>query len=398
MERRSILFAILYLGEGAPIGFIWWALPTWLRTLGVPLESITGLTSLLVLPWVLKFLWAPLVDHAHAHGWRLRRWIVSAQLLMGASLIPLIWIDPVRAFWLAGACLVVHTFSAATQDVAVDALAIRLTPAGQRGRLNGAMQVGMLLGRSVFGGGALILAARIGWPAVIVALVGCISLSTLAALLLPEPRGDGGRHPSLRATLGEVGVILRRRVTWVGVAFALTAGAAFEVAGGLAGPMLVDRGLPQESIGWLFGIPVVVATMAGAWGGGMLADRFTHRRITLSGLVAIALVVVVLAGAATSDTTSVAGFFALYSALYLGIGVFTAGSYALFMDLSRPPLSATQFSAFMAATNGCEAWTMWTGGRLAQGGGYASAFLVMTFVSLGSLLFLVPMRRPAPRG
>ncbi len=56
--RRKVLFAALYLSEGAPIGFIWWALPTRLRMAGVTVEQITLLTAVLVLPWAFKFLWA----------------------------------------------------------------------------------------------------------------------------------------------------------------------------------------------------------------------------------------------------------------------------------------------------------------------------------------------------
>ena len=50
---RKVLFASLYLSEGAPIGFIWWALPTKLRMEGYPVDEITKFTSILVLPWVL---------------------------------------------------------------------------------------------------------------------------------------------------------------------------------------------------------------------------------------------------------------------------------------------------------------------------------------------------------
>ena len=50
-----------------------------------------------------------------------------------------------------------HALAASTQDVAIDALAIGAVPPQTRGRLNGAMQAGMLTGRSVFGGGMLIL-------------------------------------------------------------------------------------------------------------------------------------------------------------------------------------------------------------------------------------------------
>jgi len=78
----------------------------------------------------------------------------------------------------------------------------------------------------------------------------------------------------------------------------------------------------------------------------------------------------------------------LFTLMYLFIGMFTAASYALFMDVSNPKLGATQFSTFMAATNGCEAWVVWSTGILVASYSYGLAFLLMAFVSLGSLFFL----------
>lgn len=35
---RTAVFTVLYASEGAPIGFIWWALPTLLRSADVPVS------------------------------------------------------------------------------------------------------------------------------------------------------------------------------------------------------------------------------------------------------------------------------------------------------------------------------------------------------------------------
>ena len=147
MRRRHLaLFAVLYAAEGAPIGFIWWALPTVLRTADVPIARITDLTAIVLLPWVFKFLWAPLVDALRAPWFGFRAWIMTAQVTMGLALLPLLWLDPVGDFDRWRLLLLLHAFAAATQDVAVDALAINSVPAAERGRLNGAMQAGMLTG------------------------------------------------------------------------------------------------------------------------------------------------------------------------------------------------------------------------------------------------------------
>ena len=152
-----LLFAVLYASEGAPIGFIWWALPTLLRSADVPIDRITSLTAVLLVPWIFKFLWAPALDLLRGPRWGYRAWLIAMQVIMGLALVPLAWLDPVQHFDTWRMLLLVHAFSAATQDVAIDALAIGAVPPGERGRLNGAMQAGMLTGRSVFGGGVLLL-------------------------------------------------------------------------------------------------------------------------------------------------------------------------------------------------------------------------------------------------
>lgn len=391
---RSVwIFALLYFSEGAPIGFLWWALPTLLRTQGVPVERITAFTALLVLPWMGKFLWAPLVDALRGPGWGFRHWAIGAQLMMGGCLAPLLWLDPDRHLTLWAALLLAHAFFAATQDVAIDALAIVSAEPDRRGWLNGAMQAGMLLGRSLFGGGAILVAGHFGWRVVVLALIGSIWITVI--LLLSDSRRD-----ELLATTAAkwrqfgrlLDAALRSRRTWLGLGFALMGGAGFEALGALAGPFLIDAGVSVSVTGVFFGVPVVVAMLLGGLVGGWLADRGPRRRTVTWGLVGLSGLVMMVGGAALGALPGT-GLIVLLTLVYLAVGFFTASSYALFMDLTDPRLGATQFSTFMAATNGCEAWAGWTGGRIAGEAGYGPAFLVMPLLALVGLFFLHALRR-----
>jgi PAT family beta-lactamase induction signal transducer AmpG len=126
----------LYLTQGLPHGFFSQALPTLLRQQGMSLESI-GLMSLVSLPWVLKFLWAPLLDHyqplkrltgGRIDGHIRKTWIISANSVAAIVLIfiastPLdFWINQ-AAVGLACALFVLTIF-VVTQDIATDALAV----------------------------------------------------------------------------------------------------------------------------------------------------------------------------------------------------------------------------------------------------------------------------------
>ena len=383
---RRVLFAALYLSEGAPIGFVWWALPTRMRQEGVPVDEITAVTALLVLPWALKFLWAPAVDALRGPAWGYRHWIVTAQIAMAATILPLAWLDLRADLGWVQILLIAHAFCAATQDVAIDAWAIRLTAEHERGSLSGVMQAGMLVGRWVFGAGLLLAGGVIGESIVMlglfVAILGSIGLVVVAGNgVSADARADEPRGSILRA-LGEV---LTRKTTWLGLGIALTAGAAFEGVGAVAGPFLIDRGHSEQAVGGFY-TASVVAMLLGALGGGVLADRRGHRRALALSVLGVAAWVFVIAGAEAVGAVDL--LLPLMVCLYAGIGALTASSYALFMDLTDPRLAGTQFSAFMGATNGCEAWAAAAAGSVAVAWGYAPAFAALALASLVALIFL----------
>jgi len=383
-RRLKFLFAALYFSEGAPIGFLWWALPPQLRARGVPVEDVTALTAALALPWGFKFLWAPLVDMARGARFGRRAWITAAQLVMAASLVPLLFVDPVADFHAVFWLLLVHAFAAATQDVAVDAYAISVCPPEQRGSLNAWMQTGMLAGRFLFSGGVLIAASRLDSRAGVAGLIAAVAVSLIVLRVLAPPAptppsGPGGRR--IRAFARDLAEVGRRRSTWLALAFALVGGTGFEAAGALAGSYLVDRGLASEQIG-LFYTLIVPAMILGALAGGRWSDRAGHARAAAGAVGVVASALLVFAGA---DAWGIGGVVVPVAALvlvYLAIGMFTATSYALFMSLTRTSLGATQFSTYMGATNLCESWSGWVGGRLAGRFGYAAAVAVLALVSL----------------
>ncbi len=288
-------------------------------------------------------------------------WTQSA---MGASLVPLIWLAPVDEFGWWRALLLVHAVAASTQDVAIDALAINAVPADARGQLNGAMQAGMLVGRSVFGGGVLLVGASFGRQWIVGSLAAWILIALAGALMLreAEPARRAGAFADTLATA------FRLRTTWIGLAFALVSAAAFEATGQLAGPFLVDRGAATGTIGFFFGVVVVGAMLAGGLTGGALSDRCGRVQAAAGSLAAFVSTIVLLALVDLAGAADPAPLMSVLAAMYFFVGFFTAVSYALFMDLTDPRLGATQFSTFMAATNGCESWSVWTSGPCGRSG------------------------------
>lgn len=385
---RNILFTFLYLSEGAPIGFIWWALPTLLRKQNIPIEDITSLTAILVLPWTFKFLWAPLVDTLRNKNWGYKNWIISSQILMGITLIPLIFIEPQNNFILFAAILLLHSLFASTQDVSIDALAINYISKFERGNINGFMQAGMLIGRSLFGGGALLVVSFLGWKWIFIFLILTIWLSLILVLFVDEQKQNFDK--SIHTFKSKLVKAFSIKNTWFGILFALTAAAAFEAVGGMAGPFLIDNKISQETIGFFFFIPVVAAAIVGGLIGGRLSDKIGRKKSIFLFTIGFIIPILIIGAADLNFNLRNEELFliSMLTIMYFFIGFFTAASYALFMDLTDPALGATQFSTFMAATNACEAWAVWFGGLMAGTFSYGISFISVSLVSLLSLLIL----------
>ncbi len=392
---RRLLLAALYVCEGAPIGYLWTALPTKLRAAGVPVEEIAVLGALLTVPWTFKFVWAPAVDALRSKRFGLRPWIVGAQLAMALTLLPLARdIGPADLAWLTP-FLLAHAFFAATQDVAIDALAVRHLPLSERGTATGWMQLGMVLGRVAFGGLALWAEKSVGAAPVVFTLaallVASAALSISARDHADEGAGAVSPHRRILASARLLLDALRRPMTLLGLALATLAGAAMETVAGLAGPMLVDQGMDSASVGRFLAAAGVVGLGGGSLAGGLLADRVARTRAVGIGVASVAgLTLVLAAGLDTLGITAVLGVLGLG---YFLFGVLTAATYALMMDLTEPRIGGSQFSAFMGAVNLCYVWSVALAGQLVPRVGYPGALAFAACASLVAIGLLPAIRR-----
>ena len=404
--RRKILFGLLYLSEGAPIGFIWLGLPTRLRAAEVPVEQITWLMAILIMPWTLKFLWAPLVDLLRSPQWGFKNWILVSQSAMAMTLLPLMWLDVADQFPVAAIWLILHAVCAATQDISIDALCVQESKPLERAALNGWMQCGVLVGRAAMGGGSLILEYWIGFPAVVGVLIAIVMSS---AILLWFTKESPIALPSLTSartskrnsmfktlisrltTMGcEIIRSLRSRKIWIGFLFALSAPAAFKSMEAIVGPFLIDRGYSEFQIGKFTATVMIGGMIVGS----LLAGRFAARSQGV-GFVATALFLNVgtIALLASGDffLGGRAGLhlFIFLALVSVSIGWFTVALYQWLMNLTSPQLAATQFTAFMAATNACEAWSTALLGSLESKFGYPLAILGLCGLSIIAATLLI---------
>ena len=110
--RKLGLLSTLYLSQGLPFGFFTQALPVFMRKQHYSLEAI-GLTTILALPWALKFLWAPFVDrYGSKRLGRRRSWILPLQAITVFTLISVGLLPPEALMVMLGAMFISNLLSA----------------------------------------------------------------------------------------------------------------------------------------------------------------------------------------------------------------------------------------------------------------------------------------------
>lgn len=329
-NRKLGLLGSLYVAQGLPYGFFSQALPALLRQLGLSLPAI-GLTNLLALPWMLKPIWAPLVD---SFGTR-KRWILGMQAASVATVIGLAFVDPRASMAALLAGVLLTNLFASTQDIATDGLAISLLDRRERGLGNGIQVAGYRVGMILGGGLLLFVFERWGQAVafgVMAALIAAASLPLLATRALPAAARGGGKALDLLRAPGIV--------PWLAVPATFKVG--HYLAHGMLRPWMIDRGYGLADVGWILGIVGFTAGLLGALVGGWATGRLGRRRsLVIFGLLeAAALSGYVVADQLPSLYTLVSA--ALVEHFVSGMG--TAALFTCMMDVSRPTHAGTDYS------------------------------------------------------
>jgi hypothetical protein len=174
---------------------------------------------------------------------------------------------------------------AATQDIAVDGLAVSWLRADQLGVGNAAQVVGYKIGM-LTGGGLLVWAsARIGWRGLFECMAVLMAIVFALSTTIREDDAEGPAEPVL---LGTIAARLREAVrsphTLVLLAVITTYKTGESLAEAMWKPMLLDRGFSAPQIGLWAGTFGMLCSLLGS-----AASGFAARRVALpAALLAIA--------------------------------------------------------------------------------------------------------------
>jgi PAT family beta-lactamase induction signal transducer AmpG len=204
-----------YFAEGFPYGLVRLMSTAYFKDHGASLQAI-GLTSLLGIPWTVKFLWAPFVDTFSTK----RRWLLTVEMAIVAGLVLLGIASRTPAPLVVGAAVfMLLAFLAATHDIAIDGYYLEALDHTERAQYVGAQSAGFRIGMITGGGAIAWVCGRFSWLlGYLVAATILFAVWTLNNARLPrieEPKRPAGeltrylaRPASLSAVIAAVALVV----------------------------------------------------------------------------------------------------------------------------------------------------------------------------------------------
>jgi MFS transporter, PAT family, beta-lactamase induction signal transducer AmpG len=399
--RPAVVLALasLYTAQGVPFGFATEYLPVVLREQGVSYAGIAAL-SWLQLPWQLKVFWAKAADHPNLRA-RTRLVILAMQLGLTATVagFALRSLKEAPLYWFILTFLAAAL--AATQDVFVDAFAVRVLRPEERGFGNTAQVAGYRVGMLLGGAALLLLVDSLGEKTTLLACAGVVGAASLGAFFGSESPADQPvtEEKDTKAAPARLRVVellrhMLRQDAWPVFAIALTYKLGLHMASALLKPMAVDYGWSKKSIGAAVVVVGSIGALLGAAAGGVLHRALKERRALHVALLFQALVCVPLIFVdrlhAPFELTRAAIFIE-----HFGSGLGTTVLFAALMTATRPADAGLQYTILTSANAVAIGVGGLTGALIADHVNRTTAFIAATAVCLLPGIFLPRWDRAA---
>ncbi len=250
---QSVLGAITFQG-----------MPAVLREAGVEPVQI-GLIYLLMLPWVLKCLWAAPVERWRQQDpLRTKRIFLAVNGLAIALLLLLTSADPSTDIVFVFAVLAVIAVLSSTVDIALDGYAIRASATLEKSWVN-VMQIGGgYLGAIVGGGLFLVVIGYASWQLALQMMA--LLLGLMLCYIVSQPLRKEVVKQSIKQSLMRS---LSAKNIHFGILVIIVAQIGLRLAQGMAMPFFVDYGITLTQLGLISGLGGAVVSLVAVFATGL---------------------------------------------------------------------------------------------------------------------------------
>ena len=389
--RSPRIAAILVLGfsSGLPLALTGSTLQGWLTVSDVDIQTIAWF-SWIGVPYLLKFLWAPVMDRfVPPFLGRRRGWMALTQVALIGGIAAMTLAPPAEAILLLGILALWVAFASASQDIVIDAYRTDVLRAHERGMGAAVGVFGYRIAMLASGGLALILADQVGWRAAYLFMAALMAVGLVTSMLAPEPETTAvPPHSLVDAVALPLADLFSRRGAFALLALVMLYKFGDALAGTLTTAFLIRGvGFTPTDVGLVNKFLGLAALLAGALAGGVVLAKMSLYRALLAFGVLQAVSNLSFAWLAWAGKSYPLLVFAVaFENLASGMG--TAAFVAFAMALCNSSFSATQYALLSAlaslgrvlfgpATGALVAWMGW------------ADFFVLTFAAALPGLWLV---------
>lgn len=388
LQWRMIIQFFFGFASGLPLLLTGSTLQAWMTESGVDLKTI-GLFALVGLPYSLKFLWAPVMDHyAPPFLDRRRGWMVIFQALLGGFFILLGTFDPGQTPWMVALITLLITFSSASLDIVIDSYRREVLSDEELGFGSSMYVNGYRFGMLLAGAGALFLASSLPWNKVYMLMGIFMAATAFFTVIAPSLKGLEMRPANFKeAVVGPFMDFFTKEGALLILIFLLMYKIGDNLAAHMTMPFYLQKGYSKIEVATIVKGVGIICTLAGGLLGGILMLKLkVYRSLWLFGFLQMistaGFAVLSHAEISLSLLTIVIGFENLTS------GMGTAAFVAFIAVLTNKKFTATQYALLTALTALPRTFFSMFTGYMVEGMGYSSFFIFCTLVAIPGMLLL----------
>ena len=401
LEKKMLITLGMGFVSGVPLLLTITLLQAWLTDEGVS-KSTIGLFALVGVPYSLKFLWAPIFDrYVISKLGRRRGWILITQVLLIFSIIGLGMTNPAMNAANVALLAIFVTFFSASQDIVIDAY--RRESLSDNEQVLGASSyvLGYRIGMLSAGAGGLILADLMSYQFVYLIMALVMIGGVLITLIADEPLNFSEPSTFLDAVRNPFVEFFKRHgdninnnisIPILILLFILLYKVGDTMAHSLSTNFYLEMGYTKTEIGTIVKVFGLIATLVGAFIGGLLSIKIgLYKSLVSFGIFqAIATLGFAILAVSTKSLMLLASVITLEN---LAAGMGYTAYLAFIANMTNKQFTATQFALMTAIMSLPRTLFSGSSGFLVEILGWEYYFIFCSLIAFPALIILRNLRK-----
>ena len=386
-KKNLVTFFCLYIAQTIPMSFFSTVIPVMMRQYHFSLTEI-GLFQLIKLPWILKFLWSPVIDRYNVSVNDYKRWIFSSELIYAALIFTIAFLNFSLNFHLVLTLVIISFVASATQDIATDALAVLSFRREEKSMVNSMQSMGSFGGAMVGSGLLFLLFRQIGWNSILPALALFVVVALLPLYFNKSLKINKEHTDTQRASIRDILLFFTQKGIWKQIGFLLLYYSSLIGTLAMLKPYLVDLGYTKQ-IGIMFGIFGPAVGLVASFSGGFIIRKIGRHRSRVLFVIFIVFTTFYFYFISKNPHPDVQLLYVGILLLWGSYGMATVVLYTLAMDRVRKGREGTDFTIQTVIAQFSGICLAILGGHVADKTGYSGLFLFEFGLACVSLIYIL---------